>query len=238
MERQTIPLSGAHELIVGPTPPVAAPHRAALRRLRRRIRAQLEKRPPSEWHHIEADDVTEPDIDPRFVRTELSRTMAELFPDLPCFRLELADALVEAGEIERALGVAADLYRDWLDLPAAEELIVKLLDHLGRALDSFPWRESAPRVARLDASTAERCRRQLEAHGPSALWELIERAFAEEITLFGEEALARLLAADPRFEVCRDAGWVFVALASEDASPRVPEEEDKARFESVASGFA
>lgn len=212
MSTHAIPMSAGHELVIGPVPP-AAPSDDALERFRRIVHDHVHGMSPWDWHALEVEELCElldQEIDERVARVELLRAVVRELPEQPDPRLHLAEALAEAGDLEGALQVATGLYLACEEAVEAVELIVKLQVHLGLPVESFPWLDGPPRVARLDQVTADRCLRHVQEHGCTEAFDLCFDLFRGEVALFSERELARFLAEDERFDVGFEGGAAFV----------------------------
>lgn len=123
----------------------------------------------------------------------------------PHVRLALAEALLLAGDPERALELAARCHEVEPGDPAIEDAILEALFALGRSESDFPWRGGTPPVHRLGeallAQVHERLREEDEPKEVGLLfYELCDGAFAR----FDLGELLDALRADPRFATERD----------------------------------
>ena len=197
MKERMISMSGGYGLTVGKAG--TRPPRVSLRRLRRRIRSFLDRSDQFEWAKFtERVDVAPGES--AWAEVELWREILDRGTDILGGQLHLANALVEAGEVDEALKVALEAHEAAPENAEANELIVKLLVFLGRDYQDFPWTE-VPKVAALDEKTLERCVQRVSEKGAADAFDLMFDLFSQEVVLFGSEELASFLGSDPRLDV-------------------------------------
>lgn len=190
---RTISLHDGSELIVGESG--SKPPRAVLRRLQRRIRKSLDHTSVFEWEGLAESLCSEP-VGAAWTQVELWREIVSRESGDPRSSLHLADALVEAGELDEALEAARRFHEEQPDWMEGSELVVKLMVFLGHDYREFSG-AALPRVAALDATTRTRCRERILRHGAADALELILEIFGNEVVLFSSEELAAFLGQDP-----------------------------------------
>ncbi len=212
--KTSISLSMGYGLTVGCAE--AKPPRSAIRRLRRQVRKHLESHDEFSWEHF----LDERDFDPAFepwAAVELWQGALERVPDNTSYHLLLAGALVETGELDRAVEVAGRVHAALTDDTQSAELMVKILDVQNRDYRAYPWAK-VPKVAKLDGRTRTRCYQWVSENGAVECAEMCDELFAGEVMLFEVPELATYLAGDARFDIEEDPWCPMIALRENRAS--------------------
>ena len=201
-----------HGLTVGCS--AARPARPVIRRLRRQVEEHLKGHDEFAWSHFLDKRDFDPAVEP-WAAVELWQGAVDRAPENTNYHLQLADALVETGELDRAVEVAGRVHEAEPDDIQSAELMVKIFDVQGRDYRSYPW-EQIPKVAELDARTRERCYEQIRGHGAAECMDLCFELFEGEVMLFEPQELATYLTGDARFDIVNDPWSPLIDLRRHD----------------------
>lgn len=117
--------------------------------------------------------------------------------------LHAAERLVEAyylnGNYEKAIEFASQIYQEYPDIPAFQDMILDALFALGKTEEDFDWIE-CPTVIRLSSNVANMCYDYLRPkRKPRDLYDLCLELQKQGYLAFSEHELLEFLQLDSRF---------------------------------------